>query len=136
MLDTASFKLFGDSLTDRQTIAICRGSSPLIIINYVVEVQNKLSYINFNNSTKGKAKLLFFVLFTSTYIPKKALFWAFFCATCKMIFLFLLLKALFFSIHLIFFIPTLKLGLWLLKIPKEQLNFLLGTVFIIKWNRS
>ena len=106
------------------------------ILNYEGEVENTLSYINFNNITKGKAKKnakkKFFVFFTSTDIPKKALFWPFFCPTCKMRFLFLLLKALFFSIRLIFFTPTSKLCLWLLKKLKEHLDCLLGTAFIIK----
>ena len=91
-----------------------------------------ISIISQREKPKKNGKKRFFVLFTSTYTPKKTIFWPFFCPTCKRRFLFLLLMALFFSIHLIFVIPTSKLGLLLLKKPKEQLNCLLGTAFIIK----
>ena len=101
-------------------------------VKFKIHFSTLVSLMSLMKKPKKNAKKTFFVFFTSTYIPKKAIFWPFFCPTCKMRFLFLLLKALFFGIHLIFCIPTSKLGLWLLKKPKEQLNCLLETTFIIK----
>ena len=80
-------------------------------LNNEGEVQNTLSYINFNNIIKGKAekksKKKFFVSFTGTYIPKKALFGLFFVPHAKGDFCFFFLRH-YFLVFILFLYTNIK----------------------------